>query len=722
MTNEIFKPVANAEIKIVRDSVHGYMSIPSVILSKIVDTEVFQRLRRIEQTSMRSLFPSARHDRFAHSLGVYFLGEKAFRGLFDNARADDYVEDTEDITSFWRRHYWLFLLSCLLHDCGHAPFSHSFEYLYLLDEQKVTVKEKLINSIVSLHQDAEKIAQIKNDYEKYFEENPVPHESVSAIVTALYFKNGIVSALKELMGTEEYEYKDASLADDIEFIQRAIIGLKYYTDGIKDKNELYKKNLKNCFISLLNSNGFDVDKLDYIVRDSSFSGMDNMSVDIERLLKSLTIIEKYEIKEVCDIDTSVDNIFELRHVEDFSLSEYEKDSVSYPNEINLQVTNVKFKGHFSGEVISKKTIIRENELTDYREKANGSVDQAFNNADLEIIIKEEGGSIRGSFNGRVEPLYDPSYRIDGELRSKINGKIKGTIIGKINLPGEQSVQYDLGYKKSALNIIEDTLLARNRLYLWSYAHHTVTYSDYMLRQAVLFSFAKEKLEQEFDKTNYFQIIESGNETLKQYINVDSLLDKNARFYLIDDGDLTSYVKQNSCRSSDSRNEYSLQWLQRKPQKPIWKSYADYNAYFSALTRVERKVLWEMLFFGNKDKISKNIKKKCSPNEGNIRQFPESIIALFTKESGLEGMDFVWIRPGGVKLSVLDANNTFLVLGASVRRLSDALVRSKISEEYADENFFYLFLEKKLDYEKQQKLLIFLKDKARQLTQDLQMKK
>jgi HD superfamily phosphohydrolase len=706
MITEIFKPInIKSNIKVIRDSVHGYISIPDVILSEIVDTEIFQRLRRIEQTSMRSLFPSARHDRFAHSLGVYFLGDKAFKGLFENAKIDKYINENKEELFFWQRHYWVFLLSCLLHDCGHAPFSHSFEYVYLLEGQLAEVRTRMIETMTDLHLDSPKINQIEVDYNEYFDGKPNPHESISALVIVLYYKDKIASVLKELIGSE---YKEDFLIDDIEFMQRAIIGLHYSTDNIKDKMELGNKNLKNCFISLLNSNSFDVDKLDYIVRDSSFSGMDNMSVDIERLLKSITIIEKHEINTEYDIDSAVDNIFQLNHGE-FSLSEYIENGDTCPNEINLKVTgSVKFKGTLKGEIDAKKgTVIKEG--IEKPETVMGKIDQPYNYDKIEAVI--EDGYIRGSFVGQVERLQGPTYEIDGGIKSKIIGKIKGLIIGKINFSSVHPIQYSLGYRKSALNIIEDTLLARNRLYLWSYAHHTVTYADYALRQAVLLSFAKEQ--PGFEKKKYSEIIEAGNAELKKCINIDSLLDKTAKFYLIDDGDLTSYIKRNLSKGSESINKYSFEWLQRTPQKPLWKSYADYNAYFSPLTKNERRVLWEMLFYDNAEVISENIDKE-SKIEGNIRQFPESVLNKCRIEYGLEDVDFVWIRPGGVKWKTLDANSTFLSLGESVRRLSDALVRSKIGEEYADNLFFYLYLDKKLDTKPRQKVLNFLKENARQL--------
>ena len=63
-----------SKVKRMLDSVHGQIKIPKDWCEKIIDTPYFQRLRRIEQNSCRTVFPSARHDRFIHSLGVYHIG------------------------------------------------------------------------------------------------------------------------------------------------------------------------------------------------------------------------------------------------------------------------------------------------------------------------------------------------------------------------------------------------------------------------------------------------------------------------------------------------------------------------------------------------------------------------------------------------------------------------------------------------------------------------
>lgn len=61
-------------MKNIRDSVHGNIIVDTKFIKTILDTPAFQRLRRVEQTAIRSIYPSARHDRFIHSLGVYHIG------------------------------------------------------------------------------------------------------------------------------------------------------------------------------------------------------------------------------------------------------------------------------------------------------------------------------------------------------------------------------------------------------------------------------------------------------------------------------------------------------------------------------------------------------------------------------------------------------------------------------------------------------------------------
>lgn len=130
----------DVKMKVLRDSVHGYIQIPEIIVKNIIDTELFQRLRSIEQTGMRVLYPAARHDRFIHSLGVYFLGGQAYKAFMKNV-ISRYGHILGFSDYWWKKNYLLFTLACLLHDCAHSPFSHTLEFIYdiptIIDSKRI---------------------------------------------------------------------------------------------------------------------------------------------------------------------------------------------------------------------------------------------------------------------------------------------------------------------------------------------------------------------------------------------------------------------------------------------------------------------------------------------------------------------------------------------------------------------------------------------------------
>ncbi|MEM4717118.1 MAG: HD domain-containing protein, partial [Candidatus Caldarchaeum sp.] len=102
-------------MKLVKDPVHGYITLTEQELG-LVDSRTVQRLRRISQLPLVHLvYPGARHSRFDHSLGcMHLAGEFA-----DHLRLDE-LEKT------------LVRVSALLHDAGHTPFSHLLEELLVV--------------------------------------------------------------------------------------------------------------------------------------------------------------------------------------------------------------------------------------------------------------------------------------------------------------------------------------------------------------------------------------------------------------------------------------------------------------------------------------------------------------------------------------------------------------------------------------------------------------
>ena len=236
--------------KTLRDPIYGYIDIKEDIIYNIVDTSGFQRLRNIIQTSYAPLYSSAVHNRFVHSLGVYYLGSIVSNSIRDHKDEYSDIKDLDRILE-------IFELACLLHDLGHAPFSHTGE-IYYLDNGK---RDILHSKIVELTGDKglEQEIQGKNY-------NAAPHELMSVIVALKYY---------DFLFNNEQEKS---------FFARCIVGYSYSKDTSEGKAI---DSFKNCMISLLNSSVIDVDKLDYLIRDAYIIGFDTVSIDYQRLLKSI---------------------------------------------------------------------------------------------------------------------------------------------------------------------------------------------------------------------------------------------------------------------------------------------------------------------------------------------------------------------------------------------------------------------------------------------------
>lgn len=238
--------------KIFRDPIYGYISIPEIYCKEFIDTSIFQRLRRIEQTSMRVLYPTAHHDRFAHSIGVYYLGKLAFSYLKNNS--ERFFESSIN-NDDWECYKNTFEIACLMHDCGHSPFSHTFEHYYLYQKEEI-IKQQLF----SFYQGGDFFL------DEYDSASPAEHERISALLLLTQFNEKIkkMNAIPELAA-------------------RMIMGMKHEYD-LDDK-----KKFENKLISLLNGSGIDVDSLDYIQRDSWVSGVGNVNIDYQRLLSAIMI-------------------------------------------------------------------------------------------------------------------------------------------------------------------------------------------------------------------------------------------------------------------------------------------------------------------------------------------------------------------------------------------------------------------------------------------------
>lgn len=229
--------------KKVRDNVHGNIYLDPLSL-KFVDTEQFQRLRDLKQLGLTYMvYPGAVHSRFEHSLGVFSLAGEAVHRI-KAQQGSELGIDNLDIQTV--------KLAGLLHDVGHGPFSHMFEREFL---------RQIPHGIKWCHEDM----------------------SVRMIDHIVDFHHIDIDAecLKKA--------KEMVIAST-EHVSRKRVNEKHFLYDIVANGR----------------NGIDVDKFDYIVRDSRACGL-GCSFQIERLMDSMRVMGD----EICYRDKDYLTIYKL---------------------------------------------------------------------------------------------------------------------------------------------------------------------------------------------------------------------------------------------------------------------------------------------------------------------------------------------------------------------------------------------------------------------------
>ncbi len=109
--------------RIFHDPIHKEIVFDSgkpeeLMIMELIDTIVFQRLRRIKQLGAASLlFHGAESSRFTHSIGVFCIARKIYQRLIESK------------SSFCENKFVLYG-AALLHDLGHGPLSHTSEIIF----------------------------------------------------------------------------------------------------------------------------------------------------------------------------------------------------------------------------------------------------------------------------------------------------------------------------------------------------------------------------------------------------------------------------------------------------------------------------------------------------------------------------------------------------------------------------------------------------------------
>jgi uncharacterized protein len=131
----------------IRDPVHGSITL-SDGETAVVDSAEFQRLRAVKQLGFADIsFPGATHTRFLHSLGVCHLAGLTFDQVFKSFKFSN--------AAARNRLRQVFRLGALLHDVGHGPLSHTTEEVMppVKDLAVPVYKGRKLDGLKATHED-----------------------------------------------------------------------------------------------------------------------------------------------------------------------------------------------------------------------------------------------------------------------------------------------------------------------------------------------------------------------------------------------------------------------------------------------------------------------------------------------------------------------------------------------------------------------------------------
>ncbi len=224
-----------AEFKTIHDSVYGTMKIGPLVLD-LMETLEMQRLSGIKQLGLTYLvFPGANHTRLEHSLGATHLAKK----ISDALSLDD--SDRNLIVS-----------AALLHDVGHAPFSHTLESTLekAIGMDHVDLTKKIVTG----------------------EEDNVSEEERKAFPQA--------KRIHEVL--EKHDLDPKEISDLIATSEMSQTTTLYQDKGQKFFNE------KRYLTQIINS-PIDIDQIDYLLRDAYYTGVAHGIIDVDRLIQTFAI-------------------------------------------------------------------------------------------------------------------------------------------------------------------------------------------------------------------------------------------------------------------------------------------------------------------------------------------------------------------------------------------------------------------------------------------------
>jgi uncharacterized protein len=221
----------------VRDPIHGAIGLTDGEAA-VTRNRWVQRLRNIRQVGFSHIpFPGATHTRYAHSIGVMHLAGEAFDAAY-RGWTFDRPDTRERLRAALR-------LAALCHDLGHPPMSHCTEFSMPPLEDLAVGWYRHLPPRIATHE----------DYTIAILEQTSMAQTIA--------EHALCSA----------RHVAALVSPDVR------VGDDFFSDDGLDHRRL---------LAQIVSSELDVDRLDYLVRDATFTGAAYGRVDVTWLVRNLT--------------------------------------------------------------------------------------------------------------------------------------------------------------------------------------------------------------------------------------------------------------------------------------------------------------------------------------------------------------------------------------------------------------------------------------------------
>lgn len=228
----------------IRDPIHGTINV-SDEEADVIDSRFYQRLRHVRQLGFGDLaFPGATHTRHAHSLGAMHVASRLFDQVASRAPLSDAAKE---------RFRAAVRLAVLCHDLGHMPLSHASEKI-APPRARLGLPKWMGDGHGPLASHEDFTARILLD------------SSLTPLVSKAYAKHGITPAQAASLVSGQLAPGEAP------FVDRGV-----------DWTPLLRAMV---------SGELDADRMDYLLRDSFFTGVNYGRYDIEWLLQNVSMAEK----------------------------------------------------------------------------------------------------------------------------------------------------------------------------------------------------------------------------------------------------------------------------------------------------------------------------------------------------------------------------------------------------------------------------------------------